>query len=80
MSEIAEAHDLVKIDRNLLQLFDLGLIPERMKSQFFSFSEDADITPTPFALELFARCSGHRGATQGFYQSAANANTLTFAR
>jgi hypothetical protein len=80
MSEIAEAHDLMKIDRNLLQLFDLGLLPERVKSSFFSFSEDADITPTPFALELFARCSGHRGATQDFYQSAANANTLTFAR
>ncbi len=69
LSEITGAHDLIKIDRNLLQLFDLGLIPTRLKSQFFSFSEDANITPTPFALEFFARCSGHRGSPHDFYET-----------
>jgi hypothetical protein len=64
---ISEAHDLMKIDRNLLQLADLGLVEPRIKSKYFSFEEDANITPTAFGLEMYARCHGHRGAPQQFY-------------
>ncbi len=65
--EIADAHDLMKIDRNLMQLSDLGLVDERIKSKYFSFTEDANVTPTTFGLEMYARCHGHRGDVHKFY-------------
>jgi hypothetical protein len=67
LMEIADAHDLIKIDRNLLQLSDHGLLEPRVKSKYFSFEEDAILTATPFGLAMYARCHGHRGTPQQFY-------------
>src|ERR1019366_2263601 len=76
--QISGAHDLVKIDRNLLQLSDLALIAVREKSKFFSYTEEANITPTSIGLELFARCNGHRGAAREFYGLETAASSSPF--
>jgi hypothetical protein len=65
--QITGAHDLMKIDRNIFQLSLLGLLEPRSKSKFFSFDQDANLTPTALGLELFARCQGHRGAPHEYY-------------
>lgn len=75
--EIAGAHDLMKIDRNIFQLANLGLLEPRLKSKYFNFEQDANLTPTALGLELFARCQGHRGAPHDYYaaQGALPAST-----
>jgi len=65
--DIAGAHDLMKIDRNIFQLANLGLLEPRVKSKYFNFEQDANLTPTALGLELFARCQGHRGAPHEYY-------------
>jgi hypothetical protein len=65
--QIAGAHDLMKIDRNIFQLALLGLFEPRVKPKYFSFDQDANLSPTALGLELFARCQGHRGAPQDYY-------------
>jgi hypothetical protein len=66
LMRIAGSHDLVRIDRDLEHLAELGLIEHRQKSTFFSQISDARITPTFLGLELYARCNGQRG-TKKFY-------------
>jgi hypothetical protein len=75
--EISGAHDLMKIDRNIFQLANLGLLEPRLKSKYFNFEQDANLTPTALGLELFARCQGHRGAPHDYYaaQIASTAST-----
>jgi hypothetical protein len=76
--EITEAHDLMRVDRNLTQLSDLGLIYQRVKSKYFTWAEDANVTPTSLGLEMYARCQGHIGAASDYYREAAtNAQTTT---
>jgi len=65
--QIAGAHDLMKIDRNIFQLANLGLLEPRVKSKYFNFEQEANLTPTALGLELFARCQGHRGAPHDYY-------------
>jgi hypothetical protein len=67
LMQIAGAHDLMKIDRNIFQLANLGLLEPRVKSKYFNFEQDANLTPTALGLELFARCQGHRGAPHEYY-------------
>ncbi|MGA8740200.1 MAG: hypothetical protein WB561_03320 [Terracidiphilus sp.] len=67
LAHIAGAHDLMKIDRNIFQLANLGLLEPRVKSKYFNFEQDANLTPTALGLELFARCQGHRGAPHEYY-------------
>jgi hypothetical protein len=69
--EIAGAHDLMKIDRNIFQLAILGLFEPRVKPKYFSFDQNANLSPTALGLELFARCQGYRGAPQDFYAAQA---------
>jgi len=70
--QIAGAHDLMKIDRNIFQLANLGLLEPRVKSKYFNFEQDANLTPTALGLELFARCQGHRGAPHEYYAAHAS--------
>lgn len=70
MIQIAGLHDLVKIDRDLEHLSELGLLVNRVKSRFFSPIHEADITPTNLGLQLYARCNGHRGDLRDFYSIA----------
>jgi len=65
--QITGAHDLMKIDRNIFQLALLGLFEPRVKSKYFSYGGDANLSPTPLGLELFARCQGYRGAPHEYY-------------
>lgn len=67
MMKLSGVHDLAKIDRNLLQLSILGLLEPRSKAKYFSFDQDANLTPTALGLELFARCHGHRGAPHEYF-------------
>ncbi|HEY1576925.1 MAG TPA: PilZ domain-containing protein [Terracidiphilus sp.] len=61
------SHDLIKLDRELNYMADMGVIAAREKSPFFQQMTDTSVTPTSFGLEVYARCNGHRGTTQTFY-------------
>jgi hypothetical protein len=66
--------DLIKLDRELNYMADLGVIAAREKSAFFQQMSDTTVAPTSLGLELYARCNGHRGAAQGFYGLSSNLN------
>lgn len=61
------SHDLIKLDRELNYMGDIGVITTREKSPFFQQMTDTTVTPTNLGLQLYARCNGHRGAPQSFY-------------
>lgn len=67
MIQITGSHDLVRIDRDIEHLCNLGLLAKRVKSSFFSLMDETNITPTNLGLNLYARCSGHRGTPEDFY-------------
>jgi hypothetical protein len=71
LAEIADAHDLLRVDRNLTQLFDLGLIEKREKTKYFTPTDNAKITPTPMGLEMYARCHAFLGPVRDFYRVTA---------
>lgn len=77
--QIADTHDRVHVERDIQQLVDLGLIERAVKWKFFSQMEEANITPTPVALELYARCHGHRGEVADFYDALPCSSALTAA-
>jgi hypothetical protein len=60
LSKITNTHDRVRIERDIVHLADLGLIECSTKWRFFSLLDQAVITPTSLAFELYARCHGHR--------------------
>jgi len=66
LMKISGSHDLIRIERDLLHLAEIGLIERREKGTLFSQISDAKVTPTPLGLELYARCNGHRAAKK-FY-------------
>jgi hypothetical protein len=59
--------DLIKLDRELNYMTDIGVIAPREKSAFFQQMTDTTVAPTSLGLELYARCNGHRGTAQKFY-------------
>ena len=61
------SHDLIKLDRELNYMSDVGIIASREKSAFFQQMTDTTVAPTSLGLELYARCNGHRGSAQNFY-------------
>ena len=67
LMQITGSRDLLRIHRDLEYLSDLGLLKTTVKTQSFSPMEGTQIAPTTLGLQLFARCNGHRGATQEFY-------------
>jgi hypothetical protein len=58
---ITNKENLNSIDRDLAHLSELGLIAKNLRSSTLKPREKADITPTPLGLELYSRCTGHRG-------------------
>ncbi len=72
MSEITGSRDLIRIQRDLEYLSDLGLVTTRTQTSSFTPVEGTEIAPTSLGLQLFARCSGHRGAAQDFYGISAS--------
>jgi PilZ domain-containing protein len=67
MTQITGSRDLIRIHRELEYLSDLGLLTTDVRAQSFSPIETTEIAPTSMGLQLFARCSGYRGAAQEFY-------------
>jgi len=67
MTEITGSRDLIRIQRDLEYLSDLGLLTTNSQSRSFAPIEGTELAPTSLGLQLFARCSGHRGAAQDFY-------------
>jgi hypothetical protein len=67
MTRITGSRDLIRAHRDLEHLADLGLVTMTVRSSSFSPIEGTDVSPTNVGLQLFARCNGHRGATQDFY-------------
>jgi hypothetical protein len=67
-------HDLARVERDLEHMTELGLLEKSVKSTSFLALNEANITPTPLALELYARCNGHRGTAQDFYGAFHEAN------
>ena len=65
--QIVGSSDLIKIDRDLEHLSELGLLVKSNKSEFFSLLNDANLTPTRLGLDLYARCNAHRGTIQSYY-------------
>jgi hypothetical protein len=59
--------DLIKLDRELNYMADIGVIAPREKSAFFQQMTDTTIAPTNLGLQLYARCNGHRGTAHKFY-------------
>lgn len=59
--------DLIKLDRELNYMTDIGVLAAREKSAFFQQMTDTTIAPTNLGLQLYARCNGHRGTAQNFY-------------
>jgi hypothetical protein len=67
IEQIAGSGHLLRIERDLEHLFDLGLIAKSVKTPSLLPIERADITPSILGLQLYARCNGHRGAPEDFY-------------
>ncbi len=59
--------DLIKLDRELNYMADIGVIAPREKSAFFQQMTDTTVAPTNLGLQLYARCNGHRGTAHKFY-------------
>ncbi len=68
--------DLIRIERDIEHLFDLGLLQKRVKSSFFVSSDEAKISPSSLGLQMYARCSGYRGEPQNFYDADSPAETI----
>jgi hypothetical protein len=66
---ISGSRDLVRIERDILHLSELGLFESRSKSSTLSLIDEANITPTSLGLELYARCHGYRGALEDFHRA-----------
>ncbi|MBS1806495.1 MAG: hypothetical protein JST28_24385 [Acidobacteria bacterium] len=67
LTRISGVHDRAHIERDIQHLSWLGLLEQTVKWKFFSLIEEANITPTPLALKLYARCHAHRGELAAFY-------------
>jgi PilZ domain len=67
LMQITGTRDMIRILRDLEYLVDLGLLTTSVKSASFSPLEGIQLAPTSLGLQLFARCHGHRGATEDFY-------------
>jgi hypothetical protein len=68
--------DLIKLDRELNYMADIGIIAAREKSAFFQQMTDTTIAPTNLGLQLYARCNGHRGTANKFYGVPVNTTAV----
>jgi hypothetical protein len=68
--KITGSRDLLRIERDLEHLTELGLLERREKAAFYLTIDSENITPTPLGLQLYARCHGHRGTAQDFFHGS----------
>ncbi|HEU5350730.1 MAG TPA: PilZ domain-containing protein [Terracidiphilus sp.] len=69
--QITGARDISKNERDMAHLFLMGLLDDRKRALALLPVDEANLTPTPFGLELYARCKGHAGSIKDFYGVAA---------
>jgi len=67
LGNLSGTRDIQRLDRDLDQLSNLGLLPVTGGFPSRALIPVADTTPTTLALQLYARCNGHRGALEDFY-------------
>jgi PilZ domain len=63
----------IQLERDLERLSQLGLVEAEIDGSLGSSRADPailNVTPTRLALELFARCNGHRGAADDLFAAA----------
>lgn len=65
--KITKVSDVHRLDRELDHLRSLGLIGGAHVGGFRIDSTLADITPTPFALQMHVRCQGYKGSPVEYY-------------
>jgi PilZ domain len=65
--QITGARDISKNERDMAHLFLLGLLDDRKRALALLPVDEANLTPTPFGLELYARCKGHAGSIKDFF-------------
>ena len=75
LMKFSGSSDLIKLDRELNYMADIGIIAPREKSAFFQQMTDTTIALTNLGLQLYARCNGHRGTTQNFYGIAVTSSS-----
>jgi hypothetical protein len=76
---ISGTHDRTHIERDVQHLSWLGLLEQTVKWKFFALLDEVDITPTPLALNLYARCHAHCGDPASFYGVETGAASSCFA-
>lgn len=67
LMKFSGSHDLIKLDREMNYMAEIGVIAPRVQSAFFQQMTDTTIAPTALGLELYARCNGYRGNALSFY-------------
>lgn len=60
MVKMSGSTNLIKIQKTVAELANLGLLEMTVRSSFISYTESARTTPTQLGMEMFARCQGHR--------------------
>ncbi|HVC46570.1 MAG TPA: PilZ domain-containing protein [Terracidiphilus sp.] len=65
--QITGARDIAKNERDMAHLFLMGLLDDRNRSLALLPVDEANLTPTPFGLEIYARCKGHAGPVKDFF-------------
>lgn len=65
---ISGYRDLLRMGRSLERLSEFGLLEERFKTSMFVPVDGINITPTHLGLKFFARCHGHRGEPESYFE------------
>jgi hypothetical protein len=68
LERVAGTDDVQRLDREMDHLRAIGLLAE-LSGGFEADSTDADLTPSPLALQMYARCCGHRADPVTFYKA-----------
>ena len=79
ITHITGARDISKNERDMGHLFLMGLLDDRKRSLALLPVDEANLTPTPFGLEFYARCKGHSGPVKDFYGLTGPQSALTSA-
>jgi hypothetical protein len=69
LKDVSGLTDLHRLDRELDHLRDLGLMHPKSGFGVQSAETMASVTPSPLALQMFARLNGHRGDPLTFFES-----------
>ena len=62
MARLTGSTNLMKVTRSIAELSDLGLLEKSTKASANSISNITRTKPTHLGLQMYARCSGERGA------------------